>query len=104
MGSRQLLSLPFLFGSLLPAQTVTYSEHIAPILYANCVTCHRPGQIGPFSLLTYDDALRHALTIGSLTQSLYMPPWKPERGWVSHTGERRLTPDHTSLIQQCVKA
>ena len=34
---------------------VTFSETIAPILYENCVTCHRPGEAAPFSLITYED-------------------------------------------------
>ena len=42
------------------AQTVTFNEHIAPIIYGNCTKCHRPGQVAPFSLLTYDDVRAHA--------------------------------------------
>ena len=39
---------------------VTFNKNVAPIVFANCVTCHRPGGDGPFSLLTYADAARHA--------------------------------------------
>ena len=51
--------------ALLPAATyaatpVTYSQHIAPILFKNCASCHRPGEAAPFSLLTYDDAKKRA--------------------------------------------
>ena len=35
--------------------TVTYSKDVAPILNENCVSCHRPGQIAPMSLLTYEE-------------------------------------------------
>ena len=104
MGLSRFTILMLLAASVLPAQTVTYAEHIAPILNANCVSCHRPGQIGPFALLTYTDALRHAGTIGAVTQSRYMPPWKPERGWGVFSDERRLTNDQVSLIQQWVAA
>src|SRR5215472_3351207 len=82
------------------AQTVTFNEHIAPILYNNCTKCHRPGQVAPFSLLTYDDARRHGRDIAIQTQSGYMPPWKPEPGWAAFRDERRLTPDQINLIQQ----
>ena len=34
----------------------TYSRDVAPILYRNCTSCHRPGEIAPMSLLTYQDA------------------------------------------------
>ncbi len=37
---------------------VTYAKDIAPILWKNCAECHRPGQVGPFSLLTYQDAAK----------------------------------------------
>jgi uncharacterized protein (TIGR03437 family) len=84
------------------AQTVTYAEHIAPLLYNNCTKCHRPGQVAPFSLLTYDDAFRHGRDIAIQTQSRYMPPWKPEPGWAAYRDERRLTPDQIALIQQWV--
>ena len=84
------------------AQTVTYSEHIAPILYANCTKCHRPGQVAPFSLMSYEDALAHGRTMATVTQSRYMPPWKPEPGWVAYRDERRLTPEQIALIKQWV--
>ena len=84
------------------AQTITYAEHIAPILYNNCAKCHRPGQVAPFSLLTYEDAARHARDIAIQTKSGYMPPWKPEPGWAAYRDERRLTPAQIDLIQQWV--
>jgi uncharacterized protein (TIGR03437 family) len=86
------------------AQTVTYSDQIAAILYNHCTTCHRPGQVAPFSLLSYDDAQRHGRDIAVQTQSGYMPPWKPESGWVAFRDQRHLTPDQVSLIQQWVAA
>ena len=82
------------------SQTVTFSDHIAPIIYANCSKCHRPGQIGPFPLMSYSDVRSKALTIGAVTQAKFMPPWKPEPGWISYRNERRLTPEQISLIQQ----
>jgi uncharacterized protein (TIGR03437 family) len=84
------------------AQTVTFNEHIAPIVYGNCSKCHHPGEVAPFSLLSYDDVRSHAQTIATVTQSHYMPPWKPEPGWASYRDERRLTPAQISLIQQWV--
>lgn len=84
------------------AQTVTYSQDIAPILYANCSACHRPGQVAPFSLLSYNDALTHGKTIAATVQSRYMPPWKPEPGWVPFRDERRLTDAQIALIQKWV--
>ena len=84
------------------AASVTWSGQIAPIIYENCTSCHRPGQVAPFSLLTYDDARQHGRTIAADTQSRYMPPWKPEPGWSAYRDERRLTTAQIAQIQQWV--
>ncbi|HWY09953.1 MAG TPA: hypothetical protein VN026_01450, partial [Bacteroidia bacterium] len=42
----------------LPA-TITWSEHIAPIIFKNCSSCHRPGEAGPFTLLSYSDVVKN---------------------------------------------
>jgi hypothetical protein len=61
-------------------QTITFAEHVAPILWKNCARCHRPGEVGPFSLLTYQDAAKRAKFIRDVTSSGRMPPWKPRAG------------------------
>lgn len=57
-----------------PARAVTFSETIAPIFYDNCVTCHRPGEAAPFSLITYEDASKRGALLAKVTASRYMPP------------------------------
>src|SRR5215468_4129141 len=103
---RLLGCLGALLGSGIAAlcQPVTYNEHIAPLLYNNCVKCHRPNQVAPFTLLSYDDAVRHGRDMVIQTQSRYMPPWKPEPGWTKFRDERRLTPDQIALIKKWVDA
>jgi uncharacterized protein (TIGR03437 family) len=86
------------------AQTVTFNEHIAPIIYSNCSKCHHSGEVAPFSLMSYDDVSRHGRDIAIQTQSRFMPPWKPEPGWTPYRDERRLTPAQISLIQEWVAA
>jgi hypothetical protein len=86
------------------SQTVTFNKDIAPIIRANCASCHRPGGGAPFSLLTYDDARRRAALIVQATESRYMPPWKPEPGFGAFAGERRLPDAQRVLIQQWVAA
>src|SRR5665213_2457657 len=84
------------------AQTVTYSEQIAPIVYNNCTTCHRTGQVTPFTLMSYSDVKQHAPTIASVTQSKYMPPWKPESGWTALRNRRTSAraPCNTTRYEQ----
>ena len=43
-----------------PSPAPTFTKDVAPILYKNCTACHRPGEIAPMSLLTYEDARPYA--------------------------------------------
>jgi mono/diheme cytochrome c family protein len=54
----------------------TYSKDVAPILQKNCQECHRPGQVGPFALETYEQARKRASDIATVAESRLMPPWK----------------------------
>jgi Flp pilus assembly protein TadD len=85
------------------APTVNFYRHIAPIVSRNCAPCHRPGESGPFSLLTYEDAKRHASQIAAVTKRRYMPPWLPEPGYGDFVEEHRLTDAQIQLIQEWVK-
>ena len=55
---------------------VTYTGQVARLLDRQCVTCHRPGESGPFSLAGYEAARRWAKTAKVFTQSRRMPPWR----------------------------
>jgi peroxiredoxin len=72
------------------AGPVTYHMDVAPILQANCVGCHRQGEIGPFGLTNYKQARRWADDIRTYTASRAMPPWMPHGG-LPMRGERKLT-------------
>ena len=54
-----------------------FSENIAQILYDHCTACHRPGNIAPFSLITYADAVNQGYNIQSAVNGSIMPPWPP---------------------------
>ena len=58
----------------------TFADDVAPLVFRHCAPCHRPGEAGPFPLLTYEDARRRARQIAEVTSSRFMPPWKPEPG------------------------
>jgi tetratricopeptide (TPR) repeat protein/mono/diheme cytochrome c family protein len=83
---------------------VTFSKDVAPILSAHCVTCHRPGEIAPFSLLSYADARPQARAIAKATRDRTMPPWKPEPGFGDFANAHRLTEQQISTIQRWVDA
>jgi tetratricopeptide (TPR) repeat protein/mono/diheme cytochrome c family protein len=102
-------AVAFVLAASLPGVTsaqgrVTFSRDVAPILYEQCASCHRPGQIGPFSLLTYQDVRPRAAAIARATRTRQMPPWKPEPGRGGpFTGERRLNDEQIARIQQWVR-
>ena len=73
------------------AEGPTFNKDVAPILWKNCAGCHRPGEVGPFSLLTYQDAAKRAEFLEEVTASGQMPPWKPESGFGSFLDARRLS-------------
>jgi tetratricopeptide (TPR) repeat protein len=79
---------------------VTYSKDIAPILIASCVTCHRPGQSAPFSLLTYEDVRPRSQQIVQAIVRREMPPWKPEPGYGEFADPRRLSDDEVATFQR----
>lgn len=79
--------------------SVTFTRDIAPIIQANCASCHRTGQAGPFPLLTYRDVSKHARQIVEVTQARFMPPWKPESNFGRFLDERRLTARQLSLLK-----
>jgi len=87
----------------LPAQ-ITFSEHIAPIIYNNCTSCHREGEIGPFPLTNYNEVASWGQMIEYVTQIGYMPPWKPDPSYSTFVGEKGLTPQELQLISDWVDA
>jgi len=82
------------------ATTPTYNQDIAPILYQNCAGCHRPGEVAPFSLLTYQDTAKRAALLATVTKARVMPPWKAEPGYGDFKDVRRLSDEQIVLIQQ----
>ena len=61
-------------------EPITFNKHVAPILWNNCARCHRPGDVGPFPLLSYRDAAKRADFIREVVDSGQMPPWKAHPG------------------------
>src|SRR5271168_2754026 len=79
--------------------TPNFNHDVAPILYKNCSGCHRPGEVAPFSLLTYDDAAKRAKQIAAVTSARFMPPWKAEPGYGHFLNERRLTDGQLATLR-----
>jgi thiol-disulfide isomerase/thioredoxin len=70
---------------------VTFHKDVSPILQKNCQNCHRPGEVGPFSLITYKQAVTWAEDIKTYTANRQMPPWKPSAAAFEFHNDRRLS-------------
>ena len=84
-------------------QTLTFNEHIAPIVHENCSVCHRPGQSAPISLLSFEDLIEREEQIVEVTESRYMPPWLPVSRPHEFVGQRGLSVDQIGMIRQWVE-
>lgn len=73
------------------------------MLYTHCTVCHHAGGNGPFPLMSYEDAAKHAAQIVIVTKTRYMPPWPPEHGYATFAGDRSLTPEQIALIADWVE-
>ena len=82
----------------LHAQTPTYSEDLAPIVYQNCTKCHRAGGVAPFSLESYASAVPYASSIKYMVSNKFMPPWPPDPNYQHYVDERVLTDQEINTI------
>jgi peroxiredoxin len=84
--------------------TVTFAKDVARILNKHCVECHRPGEIGPFSLTSYDEAIGWADTIDEVVRQGRMPPWHADPKYGHFANDSRLTADEKKTIADWVQA
>ena len=82
----------------------TFVDHVAPILHANCVSCHRPGQITPMSLRSYDEVRPWAKSIGKAVHRRDMPPWDADPGFGPFSNDVSLADHEIETITRWVSA
>ena len=76
----------------LPPAKTTFYKDVLPILQNNCQSCHRPGEVAPMSLLTYEDARPWAVAIKMAVLTKKMPTWYADPQYGHFSNERKLTP------------
>ncbi len=81
---------------------ITFTKDIAPIVFNKCASCHRPGEVSPFTLLNYQDVKKRAKQIGIVAEHRIMPPWKAEPGFGEFKDSRFLTKDQIQTINDWV--
>lgn len=87
-----------------PEAGVTFTKDIAPVVFAQCSSCHRAGEVAPFPLLTYRDVQKRARQIALITGQRVMPPWKLTPGYGEFQHERRLTDAQIALFRRWADA
>jgi hypothetical protein len=81
------------------AQTApTWSADVASIVYNKCSNCHHAGAIGPFPLMSYQDAFVQAAGIEGAVYDNKMPPWPPDPSYRRYAHERLLSPEEKTKI------
>lgn len=86
------------------ADAPTFYKDVLPIMQANCQSCHRPGEVAPFSLLTYKDARPWAKAIQKAVTTKQMPPWFADPEYGHFSNDRRLNAQAIETINAWVEA
>lgn len=85
------------------AVPVTYYRDIAPVLQQRCVRCHRPGQVAPFALTSYDAAAAWAEMIREVVDERRMPPWHADPRYGAFANDPRLSEAERRVIDRWVE-
>jgi len=86
-----------------PQKEITYTKDVAPILYKNCVVCHRPNDVAPMSLMTYEEVLPFARMIQQDVDQRKMPPWHADPNVGEFMNDARLSDTDIATIDAWVK-
>lgn len=81
-----------------PRGEITYAKDIAPIVQKHCVACHRPGEIGPFTLTSHADVVNWSATIREVVEEQRMPPWHANAQAQEFLNDRRLSDRDKKLL------
>ncbi len=97
-------ALPAAAQTLHPSSGPTFTKDVAPVLYKHCTTCHRPGEIAPMSLLTYEVTRPWARAIRDNVVNGTMPPWHADPAHGKFLNDRRLSSEEKDVISRWVAA
>ena len=86
------------------ASAPTFTKDVAPIIFTKCVTCHRPGEVAPMSLLTYNDVRPWAKAIKGKVSSREMPPWAADPRFGKFANDSSLTNEQIATVVAWVEA
>ena len=80
------------------AAPVTFTRDVAPILFKNCASCHRAGEMAPMSLTTFADARPWARAVKKAVVTRAMPPWGADPKFGEFANDPRLSEKDMATI------
>ena len=80
------------------SEPITYHGAAKAIIDAKCAGCHQPGEIGPFSLQTYDEVVAFKVAAKAAISSGMMPPWQPADDCTDYKGNFDLTDEERNTL------
>ncbi len=98
------LSCASLFAASKDVAAPTYAKEVSRIIQKNCESCHRPGQIGPFSLTNYKEVSAFKAEIKRVTTAHIMPPWSAVPGHGDFKNERRISDEEIATLARWADA
>jgi hypothetical protein len=99
-----LLAVALGGGTMADSPAVSFHKDVEPILQKNCQTCHRPGQVGPMSFLTYESVRPWARAMKTAVESRKMPPWFADPQYGPYLNDRSLKQGEIDTIAKWVEA
>lgn len=99
-----VLAVYLLYRSNYGKKSVTFADHIGPMMHRHCTGCHKPGTPAPFSLITYDDVRKRSLTIRAVIQKRIMPPWPADPTYSEFCEQNFLTEKQIQQFSDWVDA
>jgi len=104
MTCRRLPLFTLLAAACVSAAPLEFHKDIEPLLQAHCQTCHRPGEIGPMPLLTYEQARPWAKSIRQAVVTRKMPPWFADNSVQHYSNDSSLSAAEIETIERWVDA
>jgi peroxiredoxin len=83
---------------------ISYADQIAPLLQEKCVTCHRPGGIGPWAMTSYENVRGFAPMIREVIRTKRMPPWYADPHIGSFVGDRSISVEQAKTLVHWIEA
>jgi mono/diheme cytochrome c family protein len=99
-----LLAATLATPALAQTPVPTWNQDVGPLLAKHCMNCHRPGEIAPMSLLTYETARPWARSIRNEVLARVMPPWPADPAFGRFSNDRRLSDADVNTIVAWVNA